>query len=230
MSEISQKFFAAACQLDAEARQLDARRQRPPATEPEVEAHQQLTTNNRFMAAFANQDPATLVSRQSGGPVESHPVTRTPAQSTEARFREAFGRRPEPPPAAAQEPQLEPAPVAAADDRKRQQALPQAAADLFDNLQQRLTAAPATPEPSSPDVAMRRALQGLTGADRAQIEQQIQAEHFHPGYFEQRGFSESFRQILSADALAQRLQDARRLDPSITPDVLVSRMIQAGQE
>lgn len=217
------KFSAAARELDAQAKQIDAKRNRPPATAEEVKAHQQLTPQNRFAAAFAGRDPDALLSRQSGGAVEQLEITPTPQQTTAAKFRDAFARRPEPP---APQPELAPAPVAAGDDRKR---LPEAAASLFDALEQRLQAPPAATAAPSPDAALRQALQGLPDADRARVEAMVQRENYHDGYYDQRQFSPSFRSILTADALAQRLADARRLDPSITPDVLVARMVQAGQ-
>lgn len=221
-------FSAAARQLNEEAKAIDAKRNREPASKAVQQSFAQLTADQKKKAAFGGGDAAELLAKQSGGPGETPAIEPPRHRQVDALFSQAFAKRKEPEPAPATEPaqeELTAPPIASGDDRKR---LPEADATLFDQLQLRLQAPPAAPAELPPDAAMRRALHGLTGPDRERIEERMQAESFLPGYFAARGFDPAYRTTLTADALAQRLKDARRLDDSITPESLLQRMLERG--
>jgi hypothetical protein len=110
--------------------------------------------------------------------------------------------------------------------RARQTGL--SAADLFQAMEQRLTVTPeATPVP--PEVAARRAYRELPGADRERLAAIIQEQDYGmPGYFDGRNLPEDYRAFLVGSALAKRLQDARRLQPELSPSDLLRAMLGQG--
>lgn len=131
------------------------------------------------------------------------------------------------PPQADPEPVPAPVPVAPPmETRARQEAL--TAEALFQQMEQRLTA---TPEAVTlpPDVVLRRAFRELPGAQREALAKVIEAQDYGmPGYFDGRAFSDDYRAVLVGTALSRRFQDAQRLDPSLTPDGLLSQMLNTA--
>lgn len=110
--------------------------------------------------------------------------------------------------------------------RARQTSL--SAADLFAQMEQRLTVTPeATTLP--PEVAARRAYRELPGADRERLAALIQEQDYGmAGYFDGRNLPEDYRAFLVGSALAKRLQDARRLQPELSPGDLLRAMLGQG--
>lgn len=115
-------------------------------------------------------------------------------------------------------------PLPVNESRARQTAMAASADDLFDTLAQRLQATPEAVTPS-PDTDLRRLYRNLPGDARQRIADAIQASDYGlPGYFTARGFGDDYTAVLIGAALARRLDDARRLDPSVTPAALLDAM------
>lgn len=226
---------AAAQQLNAEGRAIDAQRKRPAMNDSQREAFNTLTTGNKFAAAFGKGDPAQLVQDQPDGPVATvEAATARFDDPIGVMFADAFSNpRTAAVPAApsAVEPDhpqggdgLEAPPVAAPDDRKR---LPEAIAPLFDRLDAELGGAVAAPPTLPADAVMRRLFRELPGAARVKVAAAIEEADFGmSNYFTAAGLSTDHVATLVADALARRLSDAQRLEPEMTAEQLLSRMAE----
>jgi hypothetical protein len=118
---------------------------------------------------------------------------------------------------------LEPAPVPAADDRKR---LPEAPATTLDGLlgglEARLAPAAVTLPPAAELV---RSFRNLPGDQRGPLALRMLAEDFGLDATAASEYGDDYRTRLAADALAQRYGDAVRVEPDLAPGDFMARML-----
>jgi hypothetical protein len=182
---------------------------------PEVTAEQrEMRTGDLFRETFGHK----RIEPQAPGP------DRPQDRPWDAALRLADDDTPAPPEAPEQ-----PLPVVLTppeETRARQSSL--SAEDLFAAMEQRLSI---TPEAATlpPEVAARRAFRELPGPDRDRLAALVEQQDYGMvGYFDGRNLPDDYRAFLVGSALAKRLQDARRLQPDLSPDALVRAMLEQG--
>jgi hypothetical protein len=108
------------------------------------------------------------------------------------------------------------------------QARRMSADEVFQEMEQRLTATVEVTE-LPPDVQLRRAFRDLPGGQREAIAKLIESEDFGlPGYFDSRNFGPDYVATLVASALARRFADAARLQPDLSPAALLEQITAAA--
>ena len=103
---------------------------------------------------------------------------------------------------------------------------PQPLDDLFSVMQQHLETFQAPSQPSD-EALLRNAWRSLPDAERMAVQRLVESQDFAAGYFA--GLQEDWAAVLTGDALVKRLEDARRLEPAITPQEMLQQLIEAAR-
>lgn len=122
-----------------------------------------------------------------------------------------------PPPAA-------PAPIAAEPPVEETRTRVLSADELFAELSRQMATTPET-VPLSGDVAVRQAFRELPGPQRIALERLVEAQDYMEGYFAHRS-TPDHTMVLVGSALARRYRDAVKLQPEVTPQALLSMLLE----
>jgi hypothetical protein len=99
--------------------------------------------------------------------------------------------------------------------------------ELFGAMQQQLSLPIAPPAPSD-DAMLRRAWRSLPDGEREAVARWVEASDYQPGYLAALD-SPDWRSVLVGDSLVNRLGDARRLQPDLTPEAFMAEVLRAAQ-
>ncbi len=114
---------------------------------------------------------------------------------------------------------LEPAPVVAADDRKR--TAPPTLDGLLAAMEARLAPAAVTLPPAA---QLQRMVRDLPGSEREAIAARMLQEDFGIDDLAAAGYSPDYVMRLAGDSLSQRFSDALRIEPELSPDAFLARL------
>jgi hypothetical protein len=186
------------------------------AVQPAAAEQQTTRLPDLFADAFGHQSEVKHYAREATAP--ERPWDRALALAADDDAPRPPGPAGEPAPAAVP-PVAEPSPQA-----RRMGS----AEELFDEMEQRLSATVEVTE-LPPDVQLRRAFRELPGGQREAIAKLIEAQDFGlPGYFDSRNFGPDYVAVLVSSALARRFADAQRLQPDLSPAALLEQITAAA--